>query len=149
MIPVIDIFAGPGGLGEGFSAFRRGRRREFKIVLSIEKDEFAHQTLQLRSLFRQFTDDAAPEPFYKFVRGEISKQELFKRLSEAAARAEHEAWRAELGKTPAMVIDCRSYVHCSWLSVISKASMVPGAGLRGFISSRAYPSLAFFCLLSQ
>jgi len=34
-IPVIDLFAGPGGLGEGFSAF--DRTPQFKICLSIEK----------------------------------------------------------------------------------------------------------------
>ena len=44
-IPVIDLFAGPGGLGECFSALRRGGRSVFKIGVSIEKDPFAHQTL--------------------------------------------------------------------------------------------------------
>ena len=54
-IPVIDIFAGPGGLGEGFSALVDDNlNRKFKIVLSIENNPFAHQTLTLRSFFRQF-----------------------------------------------------------------------------------------------
>ena len=38
MIPVVDLFAGPGGLGEGFSAFN-APERVFKIYVSIEKDE--------------------------------------------------------------------------------------------------------------
>ena len=42
-IPVIDIFAGPGGLGEGFSSLSDGNA--FNIVLSIEKDIYAHKTL--------------------------------------------------------------------------------------------------------
>ena len=52
-IPVVDLFAGPGGLGEGFSALGRteGSPR-FKIHLSIEKDAMAHQTLELRAFFR-------------------------------------------------------------------------------------------------
>ena len=47
LIPVIDLFAGPGGLAEGFSARSRmdGRRR-FGVVLSIEKDVEAHRTLR-------------------------------------------------------------------------------------------------------
>ena len=54
-IRVIDIFAGPGGLGEGFSALTDKRSNPlFKIALSIEKEKFAHQTLELRSFYRQF-----------------------------------------------------------------------------------------------
>ena len=38
-IPVIDLFAGPGGLGEGFSSARDANGdRCFRIALSIEKD---------------------------------------------------------------------------------------------------------------
>jgi DNA (cytosine-5)-methyltransferase 1 len=47
---VIDLFAGPGGLGEGFSTVEQGRR--FKIAVSAEMDEAAHRTLVLRSWFR-------------------------------------------------------------------------------------------------
>src|SRR5882724_5435033 len=54
-IPVIDLFAGPGGLGEGFAALGRPQGKPcFAIGLSIEKDPIAHQTLQLRAFFRQF-----------------------------------------------------------------------------------------------
>ena len=43
-IPIIDLFAGPGGLGEGFtSVVDENNNRFFKIALSIEKDEFAHK----------------------------------------------------------------------------------------------------------
>ena len=53
IIPVIDLFAGPGGLGEGFSASGAGKNRPyFKIVMSVEKDPSAHSTLELRSFFR-------------------------------------------------------------------------------------------------
>ncbi len=52
MIPIIDIFVGPGGLGKGFSALPdKNGGRIFKIKLSIEKDTYAHQPLKLRSFF--------------------------------------------------------------------------------------------------
>lgn len=54
-IPIIDLFAGPGGLGEGFSSVTdENGDRVFDIKLSIEKDENAHKTLELRSFTRQF-----------------------------------------------------------------------------------------------
>jgi DNA (cytosine-5)-methyltransferase 1 len=49
-IPVIDLFAGPGGLGEGFS---RSRSADFRIAISIEKDGMAHETLRLRAAHRE------------------------------------------------------------------------------------------------
>ncbi len=52
-IPVIDLFAGPGGLGEGFSSLADGRH--FKIAISVEKDARAHETLRLRAAFRALT----------------------------------------------------------------------------------------------
>ncbi|UVE19413.1 DNA cytosine methyltransferase [Pseudomonas sp. LS44] len=49
-IQIVDLFAGPGGLGEGFSSFGDGKR--FEIVVSAEKDSKAWQTLRLRAFFR-------------------------------------------------------------------------------------------------
>lgn len=49
-IPVVDLFAGPGGLGEGFSSVDRGNA--FRIIVSAEMDPFAHQTLRLRAFYR-------------------------------------------------------------------------------------------------
>lgn len=99
MIPIIDLFAGPGGLGEGFSSLLdEHRERIFKIKLSIEKDSYAHQTLKLRSFFRQFPVGEVPEDYYRFVRGEITIKELYERHPGEAARADEEAWCATLGK---------------------------------------------------
>lgn len=51
-IGVIDIFAGPGGLGEGFSNFMSSGRYPFELVVSAEMEKSAHQTLQLRAFLR-------------------------------------------------------------------------------------------------
>jgi DNA (cytosine-5)-methyltransferase 1 len=97
-IPVIDLFAGPGGLGEGFSAFRTEDGRQiFKIALSIEKEGCAHRTLELRSFFRHFPDKEAPEEYYDYLAGCIDREKLFKAFPEEAEKASQEAWHAELG----------------------------------------------------
>jgi DNA (cytosine-5)-methyltransferase 1 len=98
LIPIIDIFAGPGGLGEGFSSLiHEDGRRVFKIKLSIEKDPPAHQTLKLRSFFREFRIGQTPNDYYAFIRGEITLDELYKRFPEQAASAELEACCGTLG----------------------------------------------------
>ncbi|WP_202923804.1 DNA cytosine methyltransferase [Pontibacter fetidus] len=107
-IPVIDIFAGPGGLGEGFSSLLgEENQRVFTISLSIEKDSEAHKTLTLRSFFRQFPIGEVPEDYYSFVRGEISIEELYRRYPDEASIAIHEAWQATLGKIPNSEVDKR------------------------------------------
>ncbi len=97
-IPVIDLFAGPGGLAEGFSAYAcEGSGPAFRIALSIEKDSDAHSTLELRSFLRQFPRGEAPSAYYGFVSGKITRETLFDRFKTEALRAKNEAWRFELG----------------------------------------------------
>lgn len=96
-IPVIDLFAGPGGLGEGFSSLRVKNQQAFKIKLSIEKDEYAHRTLELRAFYRNFDLNKAPDEYYDYLRGKVSREELFKAYPEEAAAATEEAWKATLG----------------------------------------------------
>lgn len=108
-IPVIDIFAGPGGLGEGFSSLKDGNGESiFKLCLSIEKDANAHKTLELRSFFRQFPDGKAPEEYYKYLRNEgITRDELFSKYRKEADQAHAEAWHFELCENNALQIDQR------------------------------------------
>ena len=98
MIPVIDLFAGPGGLCEGFSQAVDGEH-PFKAVLSIEKDEIAHRTLTLRAFVHYFmirTLDI-PDEYYKYVNGIIDRDSLFDAYPDAKVEAESVAWCAELG----------------------------------------------------
>jgi DNA (cytosine-5)-methyltransferase 1 len=98
-IPIIDLFAGPGGLGEGFSSVvDDDSNRVFNIALSIERDEFAHKTLRLRSFLRQFPHKKPPQEYYQFVRGELkSVEDLYAIYPDEAEHAKNEAWRFELG----------------------------------------------------
>lgn len=106
--PIIDLFAGPGGLAEGFSSVtEQDNQRVFSIKLSIEKDVHAHQTLRLRSFVRQFPFRSLPKEYYDFVNGELTMDELFSRYPSEYNAAEKEAWRATLGETSENEIDDR------------------------------------------
>lgn len=102
-VPIIDLFAGPGGLGEGFSAFRTSDDcSPFYVALSIEKERYAHQTLTLRSFFRQFPPGEAPAEYYDYLRRDdepepARRKRLFDTWPEEAKRAEATALLAELG----------------------------------------------------
>jgi len=100
-LKVIDLFAGPGGLGEGFSAFTHSKNHPFEIAISIEKEESAHRTLMLRSFFRQF-GDSPPDEYYQFLRGELGntpEEHLYKmpQFSKEVIAAQTEARRLTLG----------------------------------------------------
>lgn len=107
-IPIIDLFAGPGGLGEGFSSIKDQEKKPFfNIVLSIEKTPVAHRTLSLRSVFRQLRGTSHVEDYYRFMRGEIDET-MFREIPEVAIAFEHAAREArclELGKADNGAID--------------------------------------------
>ncbi|PWK47908.1 DNA cytosine methyltransferase [Pleionea mediterranea] len=102
-IKVIDLFSGPGGLGEGFSQVKSNNgTNAFKIVISIEKDSAAHKTLLLRSFYRQFGDNV-PDEYYQFLNGNLGKapEELlynYKKFQNQYNAAQKEAFKLELGK---------------------------------------------------
>lgn len=106
-IPVIDLFAGPGGLCEGFASLISGSGREFDIRVSIEKDPVAHKTLSLRALFRSFQIGGVPESYYQYIRGEISREQMENDplVSPYVETAYTEARCAELGKDDHSEID--------------------------------------------
>lgn len=114
-IPVIDLFAGPGGLGEGFSSVynEENQKKTFDIKLSIEKDEHAHKTLELRSFYRQFDEGQVPAEYYDFLKEtNLSKQKqlrkkLFEKYNEQGNHAKREAWHVELGEVNEDTLDKR------------------------------------------
>lgn len=97
--PVVDLFAGPGGLGEGFASFvDGGNQPRFRNVVSIERDRYSHQTLLLRHFFRHFPVEEAPDEYYEFLAGRITQAELFARHPIAHADAVRSALRISLGQ---------------------------------------------------
>lgn len=68
-IGVIDIFAGPGGLGEGFSNFKVRDGHPFDVLASVEMEVSAHKTLRLRTFVRLASRRAEgiPHAYYAFL----------------------------------------------------------------------------------
>ena len=107
-IPIIDLFAGPGGLGEGFSSVTDSHGRQaFRIGLSIEKEPSAHKTLTLRAVFRRLRGTPALEHYFRYVRGAIDEAGFrsIPEVSDAFEEASREARRIELGKDDPKEID--------------------------------------------
>lgn len=99
-IKIIDLFAGPGGLGEGFSSLKVNGKSPFKIKVSIEKDPSAHKTLLLRAFFRQFEEGRVPDEYYEYIKGNYGKtaeEKLFKKYETEAEKAKQEALCLTLG----------------------------------------------------
>lgn len=100
MIPVVDVFAGPGGLNEGFSAVSRNGDPVFRIVASFEKDHKAVQTLTLRSAVRELSKDGVPDDYRELLEGRIDLGTLVGRepFRSAWERAEKHVHEIELGE---------------------------------------------------
>jgi DNA (cytosine-5)-methyltransferase 1 len=105
---IVDLFAGPGGLAEGFSSIRnKNGSRPFRIALSIEKEASAFETLRFRSFFRQF-NDAPPAEYYHFLNGEIPEPDWGSLFPAEWKRACLETAQLELGsRSAANEIDAR------------------------------------------
>ncbi|MFC0304016.1 DNA cytosine methyltransferase [Rhizorhabdus histidinilytica] len=97
MFKVVDLFAGPGGLAEGFSAVRdESGKRVFDLALSVEKESSAFATLRLRSFVRQFEDEL-PAAYYDYLAGILTRDQLLSKYPEQWAAACRETLQLELG----------------------------------------------------
>ena len=96
--PIVDLFAGPGGLGEGFAGVTGldGKLR-FRSAASIEDNQFAYKTLLLRHFFRAFPPGEAPASYYRYLGGGIDAEELFRAHPKQLSGAEKSALEISLG----------------------------------------------------
>lgn len=100
---IVDLFAGPGGLAEGFSSLRgKDGQRLFQIALSVEKEPSAFATLRLRSFVRQF--ETLPSAYYEYIAGALPKDELIKAHPTEWAAAVAETLMLELGTEAAQAV---------------------------------------------
>lgn len=102
-IPVIDLFAGPGGMGEGFSSLRdENGKPVFHTIMSIEMERTAHATLRLRAFARRLmdADGRLPKDYINYL--EMPSEENYDRLKsnhpQAWAEADAEAVQGTLAE---------------------------------------------------
>lgn len=97
MIRVVDIFSGPGGLSEGFSTIQdKYGNLLFDVVLSIEMNPHAFETLKLRSFYRRFPS-GAPTDYYRYLRKEIDRDALYSKHPLAVEEAAARCWHTRIG----------------------------------------------------
>lgn len=102
-IKIIDLFSGPGGLGEGFSAcpIEEGSdKKAFEIAVSIEKEKSAHSTLLLRAFYRKLNNEQKTA-YFDFMKGRLGTKpsdQLYGMFPKAYKAAQEEALCLELGK---------------------------------------------------
>ncbi|MFT7687804.1 MAG: DNA (cytosine-5)-methyltransferase 1 [Candidatus Azotimanducaceae bacterium] len=93
---VIDLFAGPGGLGEGVSSvIHENGNKPFQIGVSVEKESSAHTTLTMRAFYRKIEElPNGLESYRRYVREEITKTDLFELYPQQAQEATSETLEA-------------------------------------------------------
>ena len=96
-LAIIDLFAGPGGLGEGFSAAGAEGEPRMRICLSIEKENFAVQTLRLRAFLRSF-ENGFPQEYYEALNRGLPFPEWGDTHSDNWKHALEEVRQLELGR---------------------------------------------------
>ncbi|USH01910.1 DNA cytosine methyltransferase [Grimontia kaedaensis] len=95
-ILVIDLFAGPGGLGEGISSCKDDNGNfPFQIGVSVEKEASAHKTLTTRAFYRKLKDNPdSLADYHRYLEGKISRSDLFDAYPQAAEEAQFETLQA-------------------------------------------------------
>lgn len=100
---IVDLFAGPGGLGEGFASFVDDGHAPFQIGISVEKEASAHRTLMLRAFLRQYRarHGILPVQFIDFHAGLTSEPDWSVIDPDAWRHVNEETPPLELGTEPA------------------------------------------------
>ena len=106
---VVDLFAGPGGLGEGFASLIEEGHEPYRIGISVENDTSAYRTLVLRAFLREHQrhHGVLPHEFIEFHAGSIVEPTWAELDADSWRVATEEARRLELGSCGAAAeIDC-------------------------------------------
>ena len=151
----MDIFAGCGGLSEGFAQFHDSERTGFKIALALDNDKAAHETHKLRTFFHMFPEGKVPDAYYVFLRGNLELKDLYRSYPDDLREVEKRIQLWELGgesfpdtslhqqiqgavKTDADWVlvggpPCQAYSYAGRSANVRKAGYEPAADHRHFL----------------
>ena len=77
-IQYIDLFAGAGGLSEGFK-----RTGKYNSIAHVEMNKHACDTLKTRLAYYYLRENNSIESYYKYLKKEISRDELWTLIPDA------------------------------------------------------------------
>jgi DNA (cytosine-5)-methyltransferase 1 len=88
----VDLFAGCGGLSEGFAG------AGFTVAACLEKDPHACETLRSRVMFHELKAIGKLEWYHRYLRGEVSREDVLRKFSEIADAVEARVIQREFGE---------------------------------------------------
>ena len=77
----IDLFAGAGGLSEGFI------QAGFSSVAHVEMNPYAAQTLETRTGYYYLKDQGKLDIYYDYIKGKLAREEFLKQIPEALLKS--------------------------------------------------------------
>jgi len=95
-----DLFAGAGGLSEGFI------QAGFNIIGSIEKEKWACESQKTRHIYHHLKEENSIEDYWNYCRETLStddisknREKIYKKFSGLKEEIEHIVWNAAFGNT--------------------------------------------------
>jgi DNA (cytosine-5)-methyltransferase 1 len=89
---VVDLFAGCGGLSEGF------KQAGFEILAQVEMDKWACQTLITRHIYYELRKIRKNRAYKNYLKGNISQEEILSENPSIQELVRHRVIRAQFGK---------------------------------------------------
>lgn len=92
-VTAIDLFAGAGGMTEGFVRAGTG------FVAHVEKDKYCCETLKTRLYYHFLRENGMEDLYYRYLRNEITKEELRQEFLPEAMKMDEKVINLEIDST--------------------------------------------------